>query len=58
MLFDAEARQVLLEAYGASDAERARARGWAVAFVSTLLDSEDAAYVATGRRLERTIANP
>lgn len=55
MLFDVEARQVLLEAYGASDAERVRARGWAVAFVSTLLDSEDADYVAIGRSLERRI---
>jgi aminoglycoside phosphotransferase (APT) family kinase protein len=54
-LFEAPAREVFLDAYQATPAERARAVGWAVSFASGMLDSRDARHVPIGEVIARRL---
>lgn len=48
MLFDSRGRSALLDAYGATEAERLRAMGWAVNFASALIESGEPRHTRMG----------
>ena len=57
-IFDARERAVFLEAYEPTEAERARAAGWAVNFGSALADSGEARHERMGRLIIQRLVSP
>ncbi len=55
MLFEPRAREAFLEAYGATEEERARAAGWATFFATVLIESGEPAHARIGRRAVREL---
>lgn len=55
---DPAARADFLDAYGATDAQRLRVRGWAVNFATGILDSEDPRHEATARAVVEALTAP
>ena len=52
------ARADFLDAYGATDAQRRRIRGWAVNFATGILTSEDPRHGATAHRVVEALTAP
>jgi aminoglycoside phosphotransferase (APT) family kinase protein len=56
-LFEADGRAALLDAYGPTDAELARAKGWAVLLGTVLAGSSEPRHARIGRTIVRRLVD-